>query len=125
MTNKKTNRKNPKASDKNRAQANFGSTILYHVTTPDAADAILKTGFRDATGTYLTDQRWSGVWLSNVPLGVNEGAPPSHIVLEVILNKAESELADYEWVEEGKIYREWLIPARIVNQGKVKLLPTG
>jgi len=124
MTTKKTNAKRPKASDKKRTQANVGSTILYHVTKPDAADAILETGFRDTSGYYLTDQLLSGVWLANVPLGVNEGAPISHVVLEVTLNKAESELADYEWVEEGKVYREWLIPARIVNEGKVKRLLT-
>jgi hypothetical protein len=36
---------------------------------------------------------------------------------------AESDLARYEWVEDGKPYREWLIPARIVNGGKVRRLP--
>jgi hypothetical protein len=47
--------------------------ILYHRTTPEAAEAILKDGFRNATSKYLTDQRWSGVWLSSKPLDVNEG----------------------------------------------------
>jgi hypothetical protein len=123
MVNKNTRKKHSKSSEKTREQATAASTILYHVTTPDAADAILKTGFRDTTGKYLTARRWSGVWLSDVPLGVNEGAPPTHVVLEVTLNKIESELADYEWIEDGKTYREWLIPARIVNQGKVRRLP--
>ncbi len=39
---------------------------LYHVTTCDAAKAILRDGFRDTVGTYGTD--WSGVWLVDRPL---------------------------------------------------------
>jgi hypothetical protein len=27
----------------------------------------------------------------------------------------EGEIADFEWIEEGKSYREWLIPAAMVN----------
>ena len=29
---------------------------------------------------------------------------------------AEPGLADWEWVEDGKPYREWLIPARILKR---------
>jgi len=48
--------------------------IFYHRTTTQAAQQILKDGFRDATGAYLTTSEWTGVWLSDVPLDVNEGA---------------------------------------------------
>jgi hypothetical protein len=35
---------------------------------------------------------------------------------------AEEILASYEWVEEGKPYREWLIPSSVLNKiGQVKL----
>lgn len=45
---------------------------LYHRTCD--ADAILATGFRDGEGSYGTGTpRW-GVWISDVPLDVNEGA---------------------------------------------------
>ena len=37
-------------------------------------------------------------------------------MLRVTLDIPESELAEWELVEEGKPYREWLIPARIINQ---------
>lgn len=121
MPNRKRKRTYPKRSDKMRPPTNVESTIFYHVTSLTAADAILKAGFRDATGTYGTMRRWSGVWLSNVPLDVNEGCK-GPVVLEVTLNMDESDLTKYEWVEEGKGYREWLIPAKIVNRGKAKRL---
>ena len=27
----------------------------------------------------------------------------------------DAELLDFEWIEEGKPYREWLIPAEVIN----------
>ncbi len=87
--------------------------ILYHVTTAVIAEQILQHGFRDGIGRYLTDQEWSGVWVSNAPLDINEGAE-GDTVLRIEL--PEKVIADYEWVEEGKPYREWLIPARLINE---------
>jgi len=26
-----------------------------------------------------------------------------------------ADLAEYEWIEEGKPYREWLVPAALIN----------
>ena len=40
--------------------------LLYHRT--DAADDILRGGFRDGEGSYMTDVILRGVWLSEVPL---------------------------------------------------------
>lgn len=87
---------------------------LYHRTSASNAKAILQDGFKDGTGHYLTDDLHSGVWLSNFPLDCNEGAW-GDVLLEVALDMTEGELAAYEWPEEGKTYREWLIPAVIVN----------
>jgi hypothetical protein len=36
-------------------------------------------------------------------------------LLKISLHATEEELADYEWIEEGKIYREWLLPAELLN----------
>jgi hypothetical protein len=88
--------------------------ILYHRTTRKSADAILKSGFKDGSGTYLTDREWSGVWLSNIPLDCNEGAK-GEILLEVDLDLPESVIARYEWIEDFQSYREWLIPAAPLN----------
>jgi hypothetical protein len=46
--------------------------ILYHRTP--AADAILRYGFRDSAGDYGTEIETAGVWFSDHPLGIMEGA---------------------------------------------------
>jgi len=89
--------------------------MLYHRTTRAAADAILRDGFIDGTGNYLTANKYSGVWLSDRPLDVNEGAH-GDVLLSVDL--AETMVAPYEWIEEGKPFREFLVPADVVNRGR-------
>ena len=84
---------------------------VYHRTK--AADAILAEGFRDGEGHYLTSNLYRGVWLSNVPLDENEGAWGDTLLS---LDIPESVIAEYEWVEEGKPYREFLVPADTVNE---------
>lgn len=54
------------------------------------------------------------MWLSDSPLDENEGAS-GDIVLEVTIDLPESKVAQYEWVEEGKGYREFLVPAELIN----------
>lgn len=71
-------------------------TRCYHRTTQDAATAILRDGFHDAEGTYMTTTMRRGVWLSDQPLTVNEGAW-GEVVIEVDL--PEDAFAEYEWVE--------------------------
>lgn len=87
---------------------------LYHRTTCESAEAILATCFQDATGTYMTDRDWAGVWLADRPLGPNEGVYGT-VLLRVYLALPEDELAHYEWVEAGTHYREFLIPAARIN----------
>jgi hypothetical protein len=93
---------------------------LYHRT--DHAKEILDNGFLDGTGSYLTDATFSGVWLSNVPLTVNEGAKGNTLLMVDIPEEVIA--ADFEWIEEGKPYREFLVPASIVNQyGPPSIVP--
>jgi hypothetical protein len=44
---------------------------------------------------------------------LNEGA---HGDTLLAIDVPEEEIADYEWIEEGKTYREFLIPAVIANR---------
>ena len=90
------------------------NTILFHRTTREAALAILRDGFRDGAGTYMTDREWLGVWLSNTPFDVNDGAS-GYTLIEVTVNLGAVALAEWEWIEKGKQRREWLIPAAILN----------
>ena len=37
------------------------------------------------------------------------------------IETTEDRLAEFEWIEEGKPFREWLVPAAILNQaGTIK-----
>lgn len=83
---------------------------LYHRTP--AAEIILKDGFKDGEGFFLANQLFTGVWLSDRPLTSNEGTKgDSLLTIEI----PETVLLQYEWLEEGKPYREFLVPANLVN----------
>jgi hypothetical protein len=89
--------------------------ILYRQTTASAAAAAISDhAFQDHAGSYLTDREWSGVWFSDRPLDSNEGTS-GDTLLEVTIAATESDIQDWEWVEEDKGYREWQIPATILN----------
>jgi hypothetical protein len=94
---------------------------LYHVTTTENAEAILRDGFRDSAGWYgLVDDDGNrvtstGVWLSDRPLDVND-AVSGDAVLVVELRTPLDDIADYELIEDGKAYREWCVPAEIVRR---------
>jgi hypothetical protein len=88
--------------------------IIYHRT--GNAEAILRDRFRDEEGSYmLEDFTLRGVFLSDKPLDANEGAGGNHL-LEVTLPDDCYDFSYYELVEEGKPYREWCIPAEIINR---------
>jgi hypothetical protein len=82
----------------------------YH-TTP-AADAILREGFRDRTATYMTDEVFTGVWFADRM--VDEGGAQGNVTL--CLEIPDEVFAGHEWIEEGKQFREALIPAAVVNR---------
>jgi hypothetical protein len=87
---------------------------LFRCTSADKAREIMKAGFVDATGNYLTDRVWKGVWLADRPLDVNDGAAGDTVV-EVDLNLTDEELDNWEWKGETKSFREFLISAELVN----------
>lgn len=97
---------------------------LYHCTGDAVAAAIIADGFRDGTGSYLTSHQFTGVWFADRPLDVNDfGAmrsPGEQIVLEI--TAPDNGLEDWELVEEGKLYREWVIPAATANEWPRRLL---
>lgn len=49
-----------------------------------------------------------------MPLDINEGAE-GDTLLEVNLDVSDEDLKLYEWVEELKPYREWLISVALIN----------
>ena len=85
---------------------------IYHRTRADIAKSIVATGFQDGHGYFMTNIHHGGVWFSDRPLDSNEGAFGDTLIC---VRVDEREIERFEWIEEGKPYREWLIPARIVN----------
>jgi hypothetical protein len=89
--------------------------IFYHRTYRPRARAILRNGWRDGSGHYGMPLWLTGVWLSAVPLDRDEGAI-GDTVLRLVLPLNRRQLDRYEVVEEGRPHREWLIPARVLNE---------
>jgi len=87
---------------------------VYHATTQEAARKILSDGFRDVTGTYLTMNEYTGVWISNWPM--NDGDMMGRMEAWFEIDIDEKLLANYEWIEDGKPYREWLVSADVLNK---------
>lgn len=96
---------------------------VYHVTNGEAARAILAGGFQDQTGKHLTANEYTGVFVANHPLYLSGPFDPfSDPCLEIAID--EKLLAAYEWVEEFKRFREWLVPAKVLNEhGVVHVVP--
>jgi hypothetical protein len=87
---------------------------LYRSTTEGLAQAILDEGFRDegVAITYWTDRVFTSVWLSDCQLGSNE-ARRATWRLRWKLTAGQSESTSGRR-KEGT-YREWLIPAALLN----------
>ncbi len=91
---------------------------FYHRTRQESAEAILREGFRDGAGHYGTALWCRGVWISNTPWDAERGREALFEVRVPI-----RVVRKYEWVEEGKGQREWLVPARTLNRhAQVRLL---
>jgi hypothetical protein len=96
-------------------EAKRKSTTLYHSTTESAAAQIEREGFKDFVAHYGMSVRVKGVWISDRALDQNEGCK-GEVVLRLTARIDLSRLARYEVREEGKLYREWCIPASVVNR---------
>jgi hypothetical protein len=91
----------------------------YHRTAGENVDAILRDGFRDATGTYMTAIRHTGVWVTmERPWDMATGGTAGDDEL-LAIDIPYALFARYEWVEEGKPYREALIPAAELSHHEV------
>jgi hypothetical protein len=104
-------------------------TVFWHRTNRRNVEEILKDGFRDSSGSYLTTNTYTGVWLSNRPLTGADciSVTDDDVLLRITLPLTLDEMAEYEWVYEmvpdpdtGELcnpsnYREWLVPAKVLN----------
>ena len=84
---------------------------FFHITDNANAGAILKEGFRDATKQYLTDQEWTGVWVSTEPIEGYNADTKTIFAIEI----PEDVISEFEWVQPGIRLREFLVPAALLN----------
>ena len=92
-----------------------GFPRLYHVTDETVATRILAHGF-EGRWQRFTGQHAS--WFSNRPLDASTG-PTGHTLLHVTFRVKLSQLAKFEISEEGKTYRERVIPATFIKKHAV------
>jgi hypothetical protein len=83
--------------------------IYYYATDPDAADRIVREGFRDPAGA----QWFEGAWLSGVILCDWPRRALGDHVLQVEV-PASCDLSAYAIVEAGSV-SEWCVPAARLN----------
>ena len=99
-----------------------GRLMTYHRTTSEAAELILREGFQDTEGQFGTSSVHRGVWLSDIPLNINDGVE-GDALLEVTLMLSQDEMDATEWAEQHVGHREWLMPAVTINaRGKGRLM---
>ena len=92
--------------------------ICYHTT-----DAILRDGFRDAIGSYgFVNVELTGVFLGDKPMDINEGAKGDQVLRVEVPNDVD--LGEFEIIEDGKPYREWCVPAALINKRSTVTLMT-
>lgn len=84
---------------------------IYHRTSGAQATEIVRDGFKDAIGYYRRDRLWSGVRFTDSPF---EAEAEGETLLALAAD--EGEIARFEWVLKDREYREWLIPAAVVNR---------
>jgi hypothetical protein len=90
-------------------------TVQYHTT--DQAEAILRDGFHDGTGSYMfAGLTLTGVFVSRWPVDVNEGAKGEQ-VLEVALPD-DLDLEPWEIAEEDRQVWEWCVPGRASERAR-------
>ena len=84
---------------------------LYHRTRN--AEEIMREGFKDARGQFLTIHEWTGVWFSDRPLNSDEeGEGDTVLEIEIPFDAVRK----YEWKEPDKPYRKFVIPAKLANR---------
>lgn len=76
------------------------------------ASEILRDGFGETSGTYITESDHSGVWLFDRPVDKRVGGGDQAVMLE--LDIPEAVALPYETFGDF-LYRQFLMPAAILN----------
>jgi RNA:NAD 2'-phosphotransferase (TPT1/KptA family) len=82
--------------------------VFYHGTSPEAAAVILQMGFLDGERDGIC-----GIWISDRPVGESGGETYLAIAIDRSVLPADAEC---EFTLEGSTYREWCVPAKVLNE---------
>jgi hypothetical protein len=85
---------------------------LYHVS--DDTRTILERGFQDGPGFYRDGKMHRGVWLFDRPIEAGEDRPADSRT--VVVDVPDDLALRHEWLDEPREYRQFLIPASVVNR---------
>jgi len=92
----------------------------YHRTNRHAAEAIMQEGFRDVSETLETGSTARGTWFTNsLASGASVPVALGDVVVAVEL---PVDVAEQYFHTEDQNYREYLIPAAILNSYPRRLL---
>jgi hypothetical protein len=83
---------------------------LYHPTRH--AESIMRDGFGEWTGTYLTESDNSGVWVFDRPVDRRTGGGDEAVML--VLEVPEAVVLPFETPSHSS-YRQFLMPAALLN----------
>jgi hypothetical protein len=96
---------------------------LYHVTDRASADRILEQGFQDSEVIHDDRELQIGVWLADRCLaGEDDVGPRLGPVPDtaVSIDLPDDAVEPYERPDDDKPYREFCVPARIVNDHPIE-----
>jgi hypothetical protein len=100
---------------------------LYHVTDRDSAERILDHGFEDAEVIHDDRELNAGVWLADRCLaGENDVGPRLGPVADTALSidLPPQVVEPHERGDDDKAYREFCMPARVLNRYGVESIRT-
>ena len=86
--------------------------ICYHTTDAVGGDRRPRIPRRHRVIRFA-NLELTGVWLGDSPMDINEGATGDHVLRVEFPDDVD--LGDFELVEEHKPYREWCVPAELIN----------
>jgi hypothetical protein len=95
---------------------------FYHVTDRASAEKILRDGFEDSEVIHDNSELLIGVWIADRCLAGEDDVGPRLGPLPdvaLLINLPVERVEQYERREPGKPYREFCVPASLLNEFEI------
>ena len=90
----------------------------YYRTSRLTAKEIIRNGFEDRSGTEETGSNIRGTWFTDSPSAVSSGFGDALIAVDLLVEVAES-----YFNSDDQDYREYIIPAEVLNSCPRRIVP--